>query len=223
LDVIIYTANSFIRAGVRAIIDELPDISVLADADSHDEALSLASQYGADVILLDEAIACQPDKLGALSGIDSGRDRALVALVGELDHGGLQHMLRHGVRAIVCSDEPPQHLAAGLRAAAAGGIYISPNLTGSLIDMLSATRPDDPRLRLRIAGRLTPRETEVLTHVVRGRPNQEIATRLSVTEKTIKFHVSSILTKLAVRSRAELIALVANITDRPISLPDGEY
>ncbi len=223
MDVIIYTANSFIRAGVRAIIDELPDINVLAHTDNHDEALSLASQYGADVILLDEAIACQPDKLGALAGIDASRDGALVALVGELEHASLRHMLSHGVRAIVCSDEPPACLAAGLRAAAAGGIYISPNLAGSLIDMLSALRPDNPGFRLRIAGQLTPRETEVLTHVVRGRPNQEIATRLSVTEKTIKFHVSSILTKLAVRSRAELIALVANITDGPISLPGSEY
>jgi DNA-binding NarL/FixJ family response regulator len=75
--------------------------------------------------------------------------------------------------------------------------------------MLSATRFDGS-VRKGIAERLTPRETEVLDHVARGRPNLEIATELNVTEKTIKFHVSSILAKLAVRSRAELIALVAN-------------
>jgi DNA-binding NarL/FixJ family response regulator len=219
MDVVVCSANSFVRAGVRTIIDDLPGITVLADTDSYTEALGLASQQGADVIVLDDAFVREPGQLEALAGADANRDGALVALVGEVELACLSDLLRQGVRAVICSDEPPQTLADGLRAAAAGGIYLSPSLARSLTDMLSTTRWHDPGFQLRLAERLTPRETEVLTHVARGRPNQEIATSLNVTEKTIKFHVSSIFTKLAVRSRAELIALVANVSDRPISFP----
>lgn len=215
MDVIVCTVNSLIRVGIRTIIDELPDISVIADTDSYSEALGLVSRDGADVIVLDDAFARQPDKLEALAKADVSRDGALVALVSDFELAYLRNLLSRGVRAIIRSDESPQHLADGLRAAASGGIYISPSLADSLTHMLLAARPHDPAFHLRIAERLTPRETEVLAHVTRGRPNQEIANTLNVTEKTIKFHVSSILTKLAVRSRAELIALVANIADRP--------
>lgn len=214
LNVIVCTANSFVRAGLRAIINEIPDMHILADTSSYPEAIDLASQLGAKVIVLDDAFVYQPGRPEEVAAADATPERALLALVADVEQIRLRDLFSQGVRAIVSSDEPPEHLADGLRAAAAGGIYISPNLARSMTDMLSTVRLRDPGFQL-LAKRLTPREIEVLNLVAQGRPNQEIAARLNVTEKTIKFHVSSILSKLAVRSRAELIVLVANIPDRP--------
>jgi two-component system, NarL family, response regulator LiaR len=195
---------------------------ILADARSYPEAIDLASLHEAEVIVLDDAFVCQPGRLEEVADADATPERALLALVADIDQLRLRDLFSQGVRAIVSSDEPPEHLADGLRAAAAGAIYISPNLARSITDMLSTIRLHGPGFQL-LAKRLTPREIEVLNLVTQGRPNLEIAARLNVTEKTIKFHVSSILTKLAVRSRAELIALVANITDRPVIWPPTGY
>lgn len=223
MNVIVCTANSFVRAGLRAIIDKMPDMHILAETSSYPEAIDLASQHEAEVIVLDDAFVCQPGRLAEVADADATSERALLALVADIEQLRLRDLFSHGVRAIVCSDEPPEHLADGLRAAAAGGIYISPNLARSMTDMLSTVRLHNPDFQLLLTKRLTPREIEVFNLVAQGRPNQEIAVKLNVTEKTIKFHVSSILTKLAVRSRAELIALVANIVDRPVIWPRTGY
>lgn len=222
MNVIVCTANLFVRAGIRAIIDEIPDMHILADTSSYREAIDLASELGAKVIVLDDAFVRQSDRPEEVAAADATPERALLALVADIEQIRLRDLFSRGVSAIVSSDEPPEHLADGLRAAAAGGIYVSPNLARSMTDILSTVRLRDPGFQL-LAKRLTPREIEVLNLVTQGRPNQEIAARLNVTERTIKFHVSSILAKLAVRSRAELIALVANIADLPVVWPRTHY
>jgi DNA-binding NarL/FixJ family response regulator len=164
-------------------------------------------------------MARQPDTRTALTESAAGRGVHAVALVSGVKPTRLRELLMQGISAIVCSYGSSEHLADALRIAATGGIYISPGLAGSLTNMISNVSLGDPSARLRIMKQLTPREAEVLDHVVRGQANQEIASKLNVSEKTVKFHVSSILAKVAVRSRAQLIARVANIAEGPALVP----
>lgn len=212
MNVIVCAASAFVRAGVRTIVDELSDMKVIDDTDNYGEALNLAWKHSANVtIILDDATVRQPDTLKALIDSDVSHDVRVIALVGSIKATRIRDLLMQGMSAIIYSDDPSEYLAEALRAAATGGIYISPGLVGSLTNMISKIRLDDAGSRLRILKQLTRREAEVLDHVIRGQPNQEIASNLNVSEQTVKFHVSSILAKLAVRSRAQLIALVANL------------
>jgi DNA-binding NarL/FixJ family response regulator len=220
MHVIVCVASAFVRVGVRTMVDDLSNMKMLADTDNYGEALNLASRQDAGVIIiLDDATVRQPGTLKALADSTASHDVHVVALVGAIKPTRLRDLLMQGMSAIIYSDDPSECLADALRAAATGGIYISPGLAGSLMNMISEIRLDDASIRLRIVKQLTPREVEVLDHVIRGQPNQEIASKLNVSEQTVKFHVSSILAKLAVRSRAQLISLVANLAESPVLVP----
>jgi DNA-binding NarL/FixJ family response regulator len=207
MKIIICMASVIVRAGVRTIIGEHASMRVLGETGNSAEAIRLASSDGADVMIIDDAIARQSGDLEAVEALADRTEAALVALIGDAESAYPNDLLRQGVRGILSPDEPHEHLLDAVQAASGGAIYVSPNFAAAVVDRVAgptAARPQSLE-------KLTPRELEVLDHVVLGRSNQEIAVKLTVSEKTVKFHVSSILRKFALRSRAQLIANFANI------------
>jgi DNA-binding NarL/FixJ family response regulator len=215
MNIVICVASVIVRIGVRTIVDEQPGMRILGETDNSSDALSLAAEDGVDVMIIDDAIACQPstvERLASTQADAADGDAAVVAVTGDAQPTRLRDLLQRGVRGIVSPDEPQEQLMDAVRAAAGGAIYVSPGFAGPVAGAL-ATNAGNHRGRLRMLDKLTPRELEIVDHVIRGLPNQEIANRLTVSEKTVKFHVSSVLAKLAVRSRAELIATVAHLAE----------
>jgi len=123
----------------------------------------------------------------------------LGAVAGEADAAGA---LAAGARGVLLRDAPPMRIASALRSIACGLIVIDEALAGNLLRLTDpASAPD--------ADLLTPRELETLQLLALGLPNREIAERLFISERTVKFHVNAILSKLGARSRTEAVVRAA--------------
>ena len=182
---------------------------VLGETGNSGEAIMLASSDGADVIIIDDAIARQSGDREVVEMLADRTEAALVALISDAESTHPNELLRQGVRGILSPDEPHEHLLEAVEVAGGGAIYVSPNFAAAVGDRVAGPAAARPKS----LEKLTPRELEVLDHVVLGQSNQEIAVKLTVSEKTVKFHVSSVLSKFAVRSRSQLIANIANTAE----------
>ncbi len=194
-----------VREGLRLILDDRADISVVAEASDGVEAISLARQLRPDVCLVDI-------RMPKLDGIEVTRAlagpgvpeplRVVVVTTFDLDEY-VYGALRGGAVGFVLKDAGPALLVEAVRAANAGDALISPSITVRLLRHLAAA----PAPVLAASGRpLSDRETEVVRAIARGRTNQEIAADLFISLSTVKSHVSGIQAKLDLRNRVEVAA-----------------
>jgi DNA-binding NarL/FixJ family response regulator len=180
----------------------------VGEAGSGSEAVALCRTCRPDVVVMDVRM---PDGDGIeatrtiLAGARAGRPRVLVLTTFDLDDY-VYEALRAGASGFLLKNAPPRDLLAAVRVVAAGGAVLAPSVTGRLIEEVVA-RPPMPRAAPQALRGLTLREGEVLAHVAAGRSNAEIAEDLSVSVTTVKTHISSLLGKLGVRDRAQLVAL----------------
>jgi DNA-binding NarL/FixJ family response regulator len=205
ISVLVADDQPMIRTSLRLILEDEPDITVVAEARDGAEAVALARRLRPDVCLVDIRMPC-------LDGIDVTRAlagpgvadplRVVVVTTFGLDeyvHGALQA----GALGFVLKDGDPTLFAAAVRAACAGDALISPSITRRLLRDLvpgrgsPARQPDSP---------LTGRETDVVRAVARGSTNQEIAAALFISVSTVKGHLAAIQHKLGARNRSEITA-----------------
>ncbi|WP_372406297.1 LuxR C-terminal-related transcriptional regulator [Streptomyces luteireticuli] len=166
------------------------------------ELISVAEARDPDVVVL-EAQAQHLDKLTHV-------DAAVVVVVADAESAGdWIRFTQANIRAVVHGDDPEDELVEAVRRAANGSGYISPGLSGELMRLVRTTLPR-PLRPVPTHTPLTSREAEVLQLVRRGLANKEIARRLGLSEKTVKFHVSNVLAKAHMASRAQLIASAAS-------------
>jgi DNA-binding NarL/FixJ family response regulator len=201
--------QALIRAGFRALIEHTDDIVVIAEAVDGAQAVSLAAATRPDVVLMDIRMPGM-DGLEATRRIadadDLGGVHVLILTTFESDKN-IYEALRSGASGFVVKDTEPAELLQAVRIVAAGDALLSPRVTRRLIaDIAADGRPDKAAAEYRI-DRLTDRERQVLALVGRGRSNDEIAADLFLSPFTAKTHVSRIMTKLAVRDRAQLVVL----------------
>jgi DNA-binding NarL/FixJ family response regulator len=192
--VLIVAGSAFERAGLEALLS--PDVDVSAAAPA--EAAEAIEREQPDVILM--ALDGDDDLPADVAG--DAAHPALVVLADDPDLSWTTEALRAGARAVLPRDAAAEEIVAAVRAAAAGLIVLHADVVGSL---LPAPRPEAPRDRAGQA--LTPREVEVLRMLAEGLGNKEIAARLGISDHTVKFHVTSIFTKLNASSRTEAVTL----------------
>ena len=197
--VVVADDHPMFRAGVVASLGAEPDIEVLAEGASADEAVRLATLHEPDVCLLD--IAMPGGGLRAASEITAAlpQTRVIMLTVSE-DEDDLLAAMKAGASGYVLKGAAGSELVGVLRKVDAGEVYVAPGLAWGLLRELS--RPRSAPL-----DELTAREREVLELVAAGLSNQEIGDRLSLAEKTIKHYMTNVLTKLQVRSRVEAALL----------------
>ncbi|MFI6798334.1 response regulator [Streptosporangium canum] len=194
--------QAMIRASLRIILEDQPDITVVAEACDGVEAIEQARETDPDVCLVDV-------QMPRLDGIDVARaladapTRVVMVTTFDLDEY-VYGALRGGAVGFVLKDAGPSLLVEAVRAAYAGDALISPSITLRLLRHL-ADRGGRARARPP-AQPLSARETEIVQAVARGRTNQEIADELFLSLSTVKGYVSGILVKLGVRSRVEIAA-----------------
>ena len=210
--VIVADDQEIVRTGLTMILDAQPGIEVVGQAADGHQAIELAHAVRPDVGLFDI-------RMPGLDGIEATRRLAgagvdnplaiVVITTFDLDEHVLA-ALRAGARGFLLKDAGPDLLAQAVRAAARGDALIAPSVTARLLSTFAGHLGSRPP---QLVEALTDREETVLLAVARGRTNNEIADELHISLSTVKTHIGSLMTKLAVRNRVE-IAMWAYETDR---------
>ncbi|MFF4276611.1 response regulator [Streptomyces sp. NPDC001536] len=192
--------HAVVRAGLRALLEGEPDLTVIAEAGSGDEAVRLAVELKPDVVLMDLRFAGS-----AVDGIEAVRRLTaeapavpalmLTSFSGRTD---VVRALEAGARGYVLKAGPPEELFRAVRGAAAGALALAPEVVGKLVGQVVS--PDVE---------LTGREAEVVRLAAEGLSNRAIAQALFLSEATVKTHLVRIYRKLKVENRAAAVTEAA--------------
>ena len=203
--VIVVDDQALVRGGFAMVLNHQPDIDVVAQAGTGIEAIDAARTHRPDVILMDIRMP-EMDGLEATARIIKESDwpvRVLILTTFDPDEY-VYRALRAGASGFVLKDIPPEELPIAVRTVADGGALLAPSITRRLIGQFTKRLAVDTAMAGRLE-RLTDREREVLTAIARGSSNAEISNQLFIGAATVKSHVSSILTKLGLRDRAQVV------------------
>jgi two-component system nitrate/nitrite response regulator NarL len=205
IHVVIVDDHPLFRQGVAQTLAGAPDIEVLAEAGSAEEAIRLVGDLLPDIVLLDIEIPGGGLYAGQVVASRSPVTKIVMLTVSE-DEDHLVAALRAGARAYVLKGVSGRDLITILRGVMAGEVYITPVLAASLlVEMAGSGHREAPALNP--LDELTEREHQVLELVAAGQSNKEIGQQLYLSEKTVKHHMTNILQKLQVRNRVEAALL----------------
>ena len=194
ISIVLADDHQVVTHSLKAYLESFSDLKVIGIASTGEELLSRLDEWRPRVILQDLMMP------GGIDGIETTRrvlqrhpEIAVVALTASMEDARMIGALRAGALGYVRKDAAPETLLAAVRSVARGRTYIDPS-----IDRTARLTSTDPET-------LTTRETEVLRHVALGLSNRDIAAALSVSEETVKTHVTHVLAKLNVDNRAQAI------------------
>ncbi len=198
--VLIVDDHPVVREGLAAVLEDTKDVRVVGAVGSAEEALASVAVGSPDVVLLDL-------ELPGMNGVDAiprliaaaPRPRVVVLTAYDTEERVLG-ALKAGAAGYLLKGAGAAEIVQAIRAVAAGGSYLTPRVAARVVAQVNAPRR---------SGRLSDRERQVLRLVARGRSNKQIARDLGITERTAKFHMSSIFNKLGADNRAQAIAIAA--------------
>src|SRR5919206_1373058 len=199
ITVLLVDDHAMVRQGVRAFLETQGDIAVVAEAGSGDEAVGLATEHAPDVALVDLIMP-------GMDGVETTRRlRArsprtnVIVLTSYHDDEHVFPAIRAGALSYILKEVGPQELADTVRKAGSGEAVLHPRVAARVVRELQGARRDEPNM----FHELSDRELEVLKLVAEGLSNAEISSRLFISEKTTKNHVSNILSKLHLADRTQ--------------------
>ncbi len=202
IKVLIVDDHDLFRSGLTAMLGAEPDIEVVGQASRGRLGVQLAKELRPDVVLMDVRM---PD----LDGISATReilvqepDMRIIAITVASDEATVESAVRAGACGYVLKDSPVTDTIAAVRAAAQGESWLSPRAASAILERIRRDRPnssgpDDP------FAVLSPRETDILRLLAQGMENSEIARELSISPRTAKNHISSVLAKLGMSNRVQ--------------------
>lgn len=199
--ILIADDHGVMRAGLRAMLEDEADIEVVGEAASGEEALLLAGKLAPDVLLLDIG-------LPGIDGVETTRRvrksfpkvQILILTVYE-EESLLRAAIDAGAAGYIIKRAVEEELLSAIKAVSRGDMYIHPSITRLLLKDLS------PSIKVKTGGfqLLTPRERELIAYIVRGFTNRQIAETLFISVRTVEGHRASLLNKLGLKNRVELI------------------
>ena len=197
--ILIADDHPIVRDGLRAVLSTQPDFTIVGEAESGVQVLQQVAQSQPDILLLDLEMP-QGDGVATLQQLTQTDATVRVIIFTAFDTDDrIVEAVRAGAKGYLLKGAPRAELFNAIRVVHGGGSLLQPVIASKLIGRL--THPDA------LPEPLTPREREVLTLIAQGLPNKEIAERLVITERTVKFHASAILGKLGATNRTEAVAL----------------
>jgi len=194
--VLLVDDHEMVRAGLRTFLGLQPDIEVVGEAGSGEQALALVPRLAPDIVLLDLVLPGMPGLEVARRLRAAHPEVKVVVLTSYAGEESVLPAVRAGVAGYLLKDVGPAELADAVRAVHAGGASLAPGVAATVVRSVAGAVPEP-------AAALTPREREVLRLIARGRSNRLIARDLALSEKTVKAHVSAILAKLGVTDRTQ--------------------
>jgi DNA-binding NarL/FixJ family response regulator len=201
--VLIVDDSFVVRAGLRDFVTAQPDFAVVAEASNGREAVEAAREHRPDVVLMDLRMRAGDGITATREIVRELPETKVLVLTWLEDPASLRNAVYAGAKGyLVHGSFASDELAHALRVLTDEGALITPVLAGELLRSMDAGEAPagDP------AEQLTPRERQILSLVQRGRTNREIAQALGIEEKTVKNHINSLYSKLAISSRLEAMA-----------------
>jgi two-component system, NarL family, nitrate/nitrite response regulator NarL len=182
-----------------------PDFRVVGEAFNSEAALRLARELRPEIILIDLAVfgVSQADLIRDLSGGTQLCTCRIIVLTGAIQKMDVVRLLRSGARGIVLKDSPVEMVFKCIRTVHAGEVWISRGMMTAVVQALASSRDDEECSLPRDFG-LTRRERQIVKLVLDAETNKGIAERLSVTEDTVKHHLTNIFDKTGASNRLEL-------------------
>lgn len=202
IDILIVDDHPIVRDGLEAILSTQPDLQVTGAAASGEEALALFEKQRPDVVLLDL-------EMPGMDGVEVIRQlrkkspgvRIVVFTAFDTDERILS-ALQAGAKGYLLKGVPRSELFEAIRVVHQGGSLLQPVVASRLLDQIATSDSETIPLE-----ELTPREKDALMLLAQGKQNKEIAAELDITERTVKFHISSILAKLGAGNRTEAVRI----------------
>jgi DNA-binding NarL/FixJ family response regulator len=197
--VLIVDDHGMVRFGLRGYIESVPNLQVVGEAESGEQALQVMQNVAVDIVLMDLV-------LPGMSGADATREIArrfpavrVIILTSFLDDAHVLPAIRAGAAGYLLKDISPDDLSKAVVATFNGQSVLHPKVMAQVASHLAPSG----QLGFDLVNTLSERELEVLRLLTRGLQNNEIADQLSVSENTIRTHISNILTKLGLRDRTQ--------------------
>jgi DNA-binding NarL/FixJ family response regulator len=199
--------QALVRSGFRMILEARPDLDVVGEAEDGCQAVEFGQRLRPDVVLMDV-------RMPKMDGVEATRKlvcegsyaRIIILTTYDLDEY-VYAAIRAGASGFLLKDVEPSQLVDAIRVVAAGDALLAPSVTRRLLDRFSHTLPASAEKSPSVWSSLTERELEILKLLARGLSNAELATRLFLSEATVKSHVSNVLRKLGLRDRVQAVVL----------------
>ena len=204
--VLLVDDHPVVRRGLRALLEELPELEPVGEAADGGAAIQLLDRFRQageprpDVVLMDLQMGAGMNGVEATRRITARTDPpAVLVLTVYSTDADILAAVEAGATGYLLKDAPPEELAAAVRAAARGETVLAPPVAARLMGRVRAGRPA-----------LSPRETEILELLAEGLPNRQISKRLFISEATVKTHLVHVYDKLGVDSRTAAVAAALN-------------
>lgn len=196
--------HEIVRAGLRIMLESEPDLEIVAEAESGEEALELVGEFNPEVVVMDVSLP----GMGGAEATRALRERypeiPILALTIHEDERYFFQMLDAGAAGYLPKRAAPTDLVHAIHTVHQGHVYLYPSLATALVgDYLQRAETDSEEQRS--FDELTPRQREVLTLVAEGLSNADIAERLEISAKTVARHRENIMARLNLHSRTELV------------------
>ena len=191
-----------VRHGLKLLIDGQPDMKVVAEASDGDAAVKSALALKPDVVVMDISMPGMNGLAATRALRKQQPDAAIITLTRHSDDAYLQELLRAGVSGYVLKQSAPSELLQAIRAAAAGGQYLDSALTARVT---AGFLGREGRTENKPGATLSQREAEVLRLIASGYSNKEIASRLTLSVKTVEAHKANAMRKLDLNGRIDIV------------------
>ncbi|ASJ74438.1 response regulator transcription factor [Granulosicoccus antarcticus] len=201
LKVLVVDDHELVRAGMRRLLEENPQIGFIFEANSGEEALEMAATQPFDLVLMDISLPGingleASDKLLSLAP-----DSRIIMVTGKLEGGHIRKLLNAGVRGYITKGSSSDEMDKAMRIVMDGEQYLSPDVAQQVaMDVINGDNQNP-------FDKLTSRESEIITLLLRGHRNRQISSNLHISEKTVSTHRTRAFEKLQVKTTAELVRL----------------
>jgi two-component system, NarL family, nitrate/nitrite response regulator NarL len=201
--------HTIFRDGLRRLLESEPEFQIVGEAADGAEALTMAQQSRPDVLLLDLAMPKLPG-LDALRELSTNKSPVkVILLTAAIEKKQIIEALQMGARGVVMKDAATQLLMKGIRTVMNGQYWVGRESVADMVSYLREQAAQQPPSPAKSYG-LTKRELEILGTIVSGLSNKEIAQKFSLSEDTVKHHLTNIFDKVGVSSRLELALFAIN-------------
>lgn len=196
--------NRLVREGIAALLNQLPDLKVVADGSSGETAM--LRQVNPHVVLLDLGLR-NGDSLRVAQNVKKEFPDSKIIVMDLLPaHEEIVEFVNAGVSGFIMKDATLEELVNAIRTVAGGAHVLPPQMTGTLFSQIARDAITRGRPEVLESVRMTPREREVINLIAEGLSNKEIAGRLNIATHTVKSHVRNVMEKLTLHTRLQIAA-----------------